>query len=127
MQDKIFCVLVLSALLTMTCIVVFLSCNKDSSLRFLSMTQHVVERNRVFFGKIMEHFWATHISNVSEKTNRTSDKLLELCPDTPPTLVGPLLVEFETKRNLEDVRQQLGPLLEQGGWYKPPNCIAKQK
>ncbi|KAK5620674.1 hypothetical protein CRENBAI_020575 [Crenichthys baileyi] len=56
-----------------------------------------------------------------------SEKPLEPCADIPPNLQGVLYVEFRTNRTLEDVRQHVGPLLQQGGRYKPANCVAKQK
>ena len=49
------------------------------------------------------------------------------CPDTPPNLLGPIHVEFKTKRTLDDVRKDVGQLLQDGGLYKPPDCIAQQK
>ena len=52
---------------------------------------------------------------------------LEPCPETPPNLLGPINVEFKTKRTLDDVREELGQLLQDGGLYKPPDCIAQQK
>ncbi|XP_035980914.1 beta-1,4-galactosyltransferase 1-like [Fundulus heteroclitus] len=127
MKEKIFIVLALIALFTMTCFAVFLLRNKDSYGMLPSIRQYMVKINGTFFGKIMEHVRPTRPSDVSQKTTATSAKPLELCPDSPPKLVGPLLVEFETKRTLEDVRNQVGLLLQQGGRFKPSNCIARQK
>lgn len=126
MQKRTPSVLVLFALLTMTCLAVFLFRSEYTALQFLPMP-FVVKRNLSFFGKMMEHVGTTPPPDVSQKTIATSVKPLEPCPDTPPALFGPLLVEFETKRTLQDVRNDVGSLLQQGGRYKPPNCIAKQK
>ncbi|KAI9542748.1 Beta-1,4-galactosyltransferase 1 [Dissostichus eleginoides] len=57
----------------------------------------------------------------------TPRKPLEPCPDTPPHLVGPLFVEFNSKRSLDDIKKEMGPTLKEGGRYKPPDCIALQK
>lgn len=57
----------------------------------------------------------------------TPRKGLEPCPDTPPHLSGPLFVEFNSKRSLDDIRKDMGPVLKEGGRYKPPDCIALQK
>nr|XP_015832130.2 beta-1,4-galactosyltransferase 1 [Nothobranchius furzeri] len=55
------------------------------------------------------------------------EEFLGACPETPPNLLGPFQVELETVRTLEDVRKQVGSLLQVGGRYKPPDCISKQK
>ncbi|XP_023181985.1 beta-1,4-galactosyltransferase 2-like isoform X2 [Xiphophorus maculatus] len=49
------------------------------------------------------------------------------CPDVPPNLLGSLYVEFRTNRTLQDVRNLVGPFLQQGGRYRPSSCVAKQK
>lgn len=51
---------------------------------------------------------------------------LERCPETPPGLVGPLHVEFN-KQSLEEVVHAVGSPLQEGGHYKPPDCISRQK
>ncbi|XP_007542675.1 beta-1,4-galactosyltransferase 1-like [Poecilia formosa] len=126
MKEKISSVLALSALFTLTCFAVFLLHGKDSSLVFPSVPQQVVKSNRSVFGAMMDHVWVKKTPDVSMETAATSEPLGP-CPDTPPSLVGPLLVEFETKRSLELVRKQVGSLLQQGGRYRPPNCTARQK
>ncbi|XP_037829031.1 beta-1,4-galactosyltransferase 1-like isoform X2 [Kryptolebias marmoratus] len=68
-------------------------------------------------------------AKMTEKKNLTSpgsEKTLESCPETPPTLVGPLAVEFK-KQTLEEVREKVGSPLQEGGRYKPPGCISRQK
>lgn len=49
------------------------------------------------------------------------------CPDNPPDLVGPLLIEFDFRRTWEYVRKEVSPSLQKGGRFKPKDCIAKQK
>lgn len=53
-------------------------------------------------------------------------KSLEPCPEYPTELVGPLLIEFNVKRKLEDMRKE-DKTLQMGGRYKPPNCISPHK
>ncbi|XP_043961093.1 beta-1,4-galactosyltransferase 2-like isoform X2 [Gambusia affinis] len=79
---------------------------------------------------MMDRVWVRKTPGVSRKTAATSAKPAQPpgpCPDTPPSLVGPLLVEFETERSLDRVREQLGSVLQQGGRFKPPDCTARQK
>ncbi|XP_049422041.1 beta-1,4-galactosyltransferase 1-like [Epinephelus fuscoguttatus] len=54
-------------------------------------------------------------------------KTLVPCPDTPPNLLGPVHVEFNSTRTLDEVREEVGSPLRLGGWHKPPDCIAQQK
>ncbi|XP_038147510.1 beta-1,4-galactosyltransferase 1-like [Cyprinodon tularosa] len=124
MQGKIFYILALSAFFSIICYTIFSFHSNGSFMRLPFVPQGVLERNRTPFRKIMEHVWTTHTSDVRHKT---TSRHLDVCPDTPPTLVGPLLVEFETKRTLESVRNHVGSSLRQGGRYKPPNYISKQK
>lgn len=75
-------------------------------------------------GNMAEHFQTSGPPGVEQNS---TTKTLEPCPDTPPDLVGPLHVEFETKRTLDEVRKQVGSFLQLGGRYKPPNCVSRQK
>ncbi|XP_042366823.1 beta-1,4-galactosyltransferase 2-like [Plectropomus leopardus] len=72
----------------------------------------------------------TYASNAGQgETQRTmaASKTLKPCSDTPPNLVGPIHVDFNSARTLDEVREESGSPLQEGGWYKPPDCIAKQK
>uniref|UniRef100_UPI0037E7FA74 beta-1,4-galactosyltransferase 2-like n=1 Tax=Semicossyphus pulcher TaxID=241346 RepID=UPI0037E7FA74 len=66
---------------------------------------------------------------VQEKTQMpaTENKTIGPCPDFPPNLVGALRVEFDFTRTMEEVRQEISPALQEGGRYKPPECVAQQK
>ncbi|KAM9713160.1 beta-1,4-galactosyltransferase 1-like [Menidia menidia] len=52
---------------------------------------------------------------------------MEPCPETPPNLVGPLHVDFDSERSLDQIRKEVGHFLQEGGRYKPQECISKQK
>lgn len=72
-------------------------------------------------------------NNMTEMSVSSAQKLppgeetLGACPPTPPNLVGPLLVEFSSKRILEKVREDVGPPLQEGGRYKPSDCVSQHK
>ncbi|KAL1023687.1 hypothetical protein UPYG_G00044590 [Umbra pygmaea] len=56
----------------------------------------------------------------------TLGKILENCPDLSPLLVGPLRIEFSTPVSLDTVKKE-NPKLQEGGRYKPADCVALQK
>ena len=58
---------------------------------------------------------------------REAQKAPSSCPETSPHLVGPLHVEFNYSRTMEDVRTNLSSTLLEGGRYKPPDCISHQR
>ncbi|XP_066498890.1 beta-1,4-galactosyltransferase 1 [Hoplias malabaricus] len=81
---------------------------------------------------VIPTFPLTHY-NTDKKTIETksittteSVKKLEKCPDPSPILVGPLRVEFSNPVSLDQVREE-NPALQEGGRYKPKDCIALQK
>ncbi|XP_072549058.1 beta-1,4-galactosyltransferase 1 [Salminus brasiliensis] len=55
-----------------------------------------------------------------------STKDLQKCPEPSPLLVGPLRIEFSSPVSLELVRKE-NPALQNGGRFKPKDCIALQK
>ncbi|XP_052320629.1 beta-1,4-galactosyltransferase 1-like isoform X1 [Oncorhynchus keta] len=65
-------------------------------------------------------------TTTTTSTTTTSWKKLEKCPDPSPHLVGPLRVEFSTPVSLDTVRKE-NPGLQEGGRYKPHDCVALQK
>lgn len=52
---------------------------------------------------------------------------LESCADTSPKLLGPFWVDFHHNRTWNDVRKKASASLQEGGRYKPSNCISKHK
>ncbi|XP_062874469.1 beta-1,4-galactosyltransferase 1 isoform X2 [Trichomycterus rosablanca] len=60
------------------------------------------------------------------KYRNVTEKALEKCPDPSRLLVGALRVEFSSPVSLELVRKE-NPALQEGGRYKPKDCVALQK
>uniref|UniRef100_A0A493TP49 Beta-1,4-galactosyltransferase n=1 Tax=Anas platyrhynchos platyrhynchos TaxID=8840 RepID=A0A493TP49_ANAPP len=60
-------------------------------------------------------------------TNRSvTEKPLQPCQETPPGLVGRLLIEFSSPMSMERVQRE-NPDVRQGGKYTPPDCLPRQK
>ncbi|NXO85599.1 B4GT2 galactosyltransferase, partial [Sitta europaea] len=60
-------------------------------------------------------------------TNQSAtEKPLQPCPETPPGLVGRLLIEFSSPMSMERVQRE-NPDVRQGGKYSPPDCLPRQK
>ncbi|XP_067893101.1 beta-1,4-galactosyltransferase 2 isoform X1 [Heterodontus francisci] len=70
-----------------------------------------------------DHF----VSNRKLENNLTvTKKPLPMCPDVPQGLVGRLLIEFNSLMTMEKVQRE-NPEVQEGGKYKPSDCIAKQR
>ena len=77
--------------------------------------------------QIYQTYQAQHVWHYEGKTTREVQKNLSSCPATSPHLVGPLHVEFNYSRTMEDVRTNLSSTLLEGGRYKPPDCISHHR
>uniref|UniRef100_A0A667YR19 Beta-1,4-galactosyltransferase n=1 Tax=Myripristis murdjan TaxID=586833 RepID=A0A667YR19_9TELE len=66
---------------------------------------------------------------ITEKkgTSANLSKSLQPCPDVPPKLVGPLFITFDQHRTMDGVKKDVGSSLQEGGRFKPPNCLSLQK
>ncbi|XP_028289205.1 beta-1,4-galactosyltransferase 1-like [Parambassis ranga] len=133
MLKKLFSFVAVFALLSLACFALFLFYNKYASFSFPTMQHSVESKNGTYWvlKQHVEQLWGNvRVRNVTqkvtEKTNPTT-KALERCPDTPPNLVGPLLVEFNVDRTMEHARKAANSFIQQGGRYKPKECIAQQK
>ncbi|TKS87894.1 Beta-1,4-galactosyltransferase 1 [Collichthys lucidus] len=73
--------------------------------------------------------WIDATNTTQEKTQMppNTSKSLGPCPDTPPGLKGPLNMDFNYKRTLDEVRENIRSVRFKGGRYKPLDCIAQQK
>lgn len=129
MLKKIYNILVLSAIFTLVCCLLLLSYKPDT-ISYLSY-----EGKDALLNIAQNHtdqFWKElieHLKGEDETTWTTvavSTTTLGPCPDTPPKLIGPLRVEFD-QRTWDDVRAEASPALQEGGRYKPPDCISKHK
>lgn len=135
MLKKCFNALTLFAFLSVVCFIMVLFYNQSRALPFFIKHYHVVNGSNNVTWMIRERvqrLWTleNNDTNPSQKKIQTpaaTHKSLERCPDKPPRLVGPLLVEFNSKRTLDDVRREHNTSLQMGGRLKPPDCIAQQK
>ncbi|KAM9839312.1 beta-1,4-galactosyltransferase 1-like [Aulostomus maculatus] len=57
----------------------------------------------------------------------TTNWTLAPCPDTPPNLLGSLVVSFNYGLTMDEVRQEVSAPLLEGGRYKPLDCVSQQK
>ncbi|MEQ2170193.1 hypothetical protein GOODEAATRI_032807 [Goodea atripinnis] len=127
MLKTIFNFLMLYAVFSLVCFSVFLLYSKNSNLLFFTDPHHLLNTTNKTSLNIEKTTAVPDFHQNGTAMPATSGRPLEPCPDIPPNLQGVLYVEFRTNRTLEDVRRPLSPLLQQGGRYKPANCVAKQK
>lgn len=60
------------------------------------------------------------------KTPNESHIILPQCPLTPPHLIGQFTTDME-KETLESVEERFARDLQLGGYYKPKDCIARDR
>ncbi|XP_070829955.1 beta-1,4-galactosyltransferase 2 [Chaetodon trifascialis] len=67
------------------------------------------------------------VPSAQPETNQTpSPKPLPPCPESPPGLVGRLLIEFSSQMTMERVQKE-NPNVTEGGRYTPPDCRPRWK
>ncbi|XP_054893200.1 beta-1,4-galactosyltransferase 1-like [Poeciliopsis prolifica] len=93
---------------------------------------HVVHRfvneNQTYSWKLLDNLNVPSSEVSVTRKPISPTKILDPCPETSPKLVGPLKVEFNTRRTLENVKAESSSSeLQMGGRYKPPDCISRQK
>ncbi|XP_049421279.1 beta-1,4-galactosyltransferase 2-like [Epinephelus fuscoguttatus] len=130
MVTKLFNILVLFTFLSVACFVVLSLYSKDSTLCVFQKPQRMANGNDTLSQ------WINKLAQLKNKAPNagqeetqmppTTNKTLGPCPDTPPNLVGVIHVEFNFARTFDEVRKEVTSLQE-GGRYKPPDCIAQQK
>lgn len=69
----------------------------------------------------LDQFLEEHIEDLQ------AGETLEPCSDTSPKLLGPFWVDFHHDRTWADVRKKASVSLQEGGRYKPSDCISKHK
>lgn len=129
MLKTLFNFVALFAFLTLACFVVALLYMKNNTLTFLIKPHGVPNGNKSFTLEIKEHIQQLSMESEAsqQKIDTQVNKTLGPCPPTSPKLVGPLRVEFNFKRTLDEVRKEVGSDLQNGGRYKPPDCISQHK
>lgn len=142
MLKKVYNITVLFAFLILSCLVVLLCFSKTSTLTNLTEPFSAAHGKDTFLRNIKQRvdgFWkvkseapeatesSTEASTAAIRRPAPVNVTLGPCPETPPNLVGPLRVDFDYKRTLDEVRKEVGSPLGVGGRYKPPDCISKHK
>uniref|UniRef100_A0A3B5LCL8 Beta-1,4-galactosyltransferase n=1 Tax=Xiphophorus couchianus TaxID=32473 RepID=A0A3B5LCL8_9TELE len=86
-----------------------------------------VNGDQTYSWKLQDNLKWIEVSHKTTRMPRSPNKTLDLCPEMPPRLEGPLKVEFNTKRTLESVKAEASYSLQMGGRYKPSDCISRHK
>ncbi|XP_059182998.1 beta-1,4-galactosyltransferase 1-like [Centropristis striata] len=128
MLKKLFKALALFTVISVASFLLFLCYSKNRAFNNFTKPVRTAKENSTLSRLSDLQTGAQNASKGQPQVAPTeSIKPLGPCPDNPPNLVGPLHVDFKTERNLDDVRKEIGVPLQEGGRYKPPDCIAKQK
>ncbi|XP_018429581.1 PREDICTED: beta-1,4-galactosyltransferase 2-like, partial [Nanorana parkeri] len=61
-----------------------------------------------------------------ELNQTITEKPIPPCPDSPPGLVGRLLIEFSSPMTMERVQRE-NPDVTDGGKYTPSDCLSKER
>lgn len=130
MLKRLYNILVVCAIFILSCCVLLLSYSKSNTVSYFTYKGKDALLN--IAQSRAGQFWkepTEALKGVEETTWTTAavHRTLGPCPDTPPKLVGPLRVEFDYKRTWDEVRAGASPALQEGGRYKPPDCISKHK
>lgn len=126
MLRKLFSFVFLFAIFSLACFAVLLFYSENDTVTFLTKALYVSNRNDTLSWIIKENVQRL-LEMTTEAPKATTSKTLGACPDTPANLFGPLRVEFLYKRTLDEVRKDVSSLLQEGGRYKPPDCVSRQK
>ena len=132
MKKKFFNVLILCTI--MVCLVMLLG-NSQSRFLVYRMKPSNVNENLILSRTAKpgaDTFWklqSEHPKAEEEKDKEPTPlkQTLGPCPDIPPNLVGPLYVDCDQKRTWDYVKNEVSSLLQEGGRYKPSQCISKHK
>ncbi|KAI3355163.1 hypothetical protein L3Q82_018032 [Scortum barcoo] len=129
MLKKLFHVVALLALCGLACEIVFLFFSKNT---YIIKPYYVANGNNVFSSVIndsVQGLWNMNTDDpkANQEMQTPTNKTLGPCPETPPNLVGPLNVEFDYQRMFDDVSYAVRPKFREGGRYKPPDCVSRQK
>ncbi|XP_076617095.1 beta-1,4-galactosyltransferase 1-like [Chaetodon auriga] len=134
MLKKLFSVLALFVLLSLVCFAVVLFYSKNSPSPIMvkphvgngngTLSWMTIQRIQELWGKKPE---VREVSQEKTQTSTLASKSLGPCPDTPPGLFGPLLVEFNVERTLDQMINDISSPLQVGGRYKPTDCISQHK
>lgn len=139
MLIKVFNILAIFSIFSVVCIFVTLLYREDNPFTFFEKQYNEANGNDTVSKMIRDRVdelvaLEAEESAAGEQTTPTpkripdaANKTLPPCPDLSPNLIGPLHVEFNYQMSLDEVRQAVSAPLQEGGRYKPPDCISKQK
>lgn len=119
MYRKIFVILTASGFFSMAAYLMMLY-SRDTNI-FVKPTQTTII--------LQNNFWKNFSTSLNETAEEmfTVAKVLPTCPENSPHLVGPLLIEFNFKVNMDEMIKEYSGTLQEGGRYKPPDCVSRYK
>nr|XP_033495362.1 beta-1,4-galactosyltransferase 1-like [Epinephelus lanceolatus] len=127
MLKKLFNILAFIIFVSLLYFVVFLFFSKKNTVIFFAKPHRMPNGDDTLSQWINEHVkLMTQAPNAGQEETQVP-LTLGTCPDTPPNLVGPLHVDFNSTWTLDEVRKEVSAPLQEGGRYKPPDCIGQQK
>uniref|UniRef100_UPI003AABFD1A beta-1,4-galactosyltransferase 1-like n=1 Tax=Centroberyx gerrardi TaxID=166262 RepID=UPI003AABFD1A len=129
MRKTLFQALGVIFLFSLACsVVVWLYSGKATVLMAFYDSNGYIQKPSEFERIIKQRVQELLNNNTTEKKAISGDgSSLGPCPDTPLGLVGPVRVEFDWKQTMDKVRKEATSSLQEGGHYKPPDCIALQR
>lgn len=88
----------------------------------------VLKRIFIIFGLIAIGFYIFHIKELFQfcPANRNESHTGQQCPLTPPNLVGRFTPDMSNE-TLESVEERLASDIQLGGYFKPKDCIARDR
>lgn len=129
MQHAFFRALVFICLFTLMCVIAVLLYTSSAPVLDFHPSDEDTEASSGLERIIKQELKNLRNMMITEKKVASDNlsKSLQPCPDVPPKLVGPLFIAFDQHRTMDGVRKEVGSSLQEGGRFKPPNCLSLQK
>lgn len=126
-------ILILCALLSVVTVVVLLFYYNSSHLIYLPQADFLGNSTNSFSNIIKKHLdklleKQSYVLNAGQQAEEPAPvDTLEPCPDRPPNLIGPFLVDLSHPCSWDEVRRKISNPLQDGGRHKPADCVSKHK
>lgn len=126
-------ILILCALLSVVTVVVLLFYYNSSHFIALPQADFLGNATNSFANIIKKHLDKLlenqiYVLNAGQQAEELAPlDTLEPCPDRPPNLIGPFSVDFSHSLTWNEVRRKQSTPLQDGGRYKPADCVSKHK